>query len=55
MPLNFFMDSQTAWDGVANMSLKTERRLLVDIFQLRESYRSGEMSYIARIDISVNP
>lgn len=55
VPVKLFTDGQTAWDAVTSMRAATEKHLLVDMFGLRESYRTGEMSNIAWINTAVNP
>lgn len=55
VPLVLFTDSKTAWDTVTSLNSTTEKRLLIDLFGLREAYRTGEMSNICCIDTSVNP
>jgi hypothetical protein len=48
-------DSQTAWDSVTSLCKTTEKRLLIDIYGLRESYRTGELQNLRRIDTRFNP
>lgn len=55
VPLVLFTDSKTAWDTVTSLNSTTEKRLLIDLFGLREAYRKGEMSNICCIDTAVNP
>jgi ribonuclease HI len=53
--INVFTDSQTAWDSVTSLCSTTEKRLLIDIYGLRESYRTGELQNLCRIDTRFNP
>lgn len=55
VPLLSCTDSKTAWDTVTSLNSTTEKRLLIDLFGLREAYRKGEMSNICCIDTAVNP
>lgn len=55
MPLKLYTDTQTAWDAVKSLRATSKKRLLLDFFGLRESYRAREMSNISRIDTNVNP
>lgn len=55
VPSLMFTDSQTSWDTITGLNFTTERRLLIDLFELIETYRKEEMSNICCIDTSVNP
>jgi hypothetical protein len=48
-------DSPTAWDSVTSLCSTTEKRILIDIYGLRESYRTGELQHLCRIDTRFTP
>ena len=53
--LELYTDSQTAWDSMTSLRSTNERRLLVDIFALREAYRLRELDCLGRIDSKFTP
>lgn len=55
VPLVLFTDSKTAWDTVTSLNATSEKRLLIDLFGLRDAYRKCEMSNICCIQSAVNP
>lgn len=55
LPISLYTDSMTAWDTKTTIRNTAERRFLVDIYGLREAFRTGDMHKICAIDTAVNP
>lgn len=53
--LSIYIDSKSVWDSVISLKPLTEKRLLIDIACLRESYQNGELRSFACIDTKFNP
>ncbi len=52
MKIKLLTDSRTRFDSVISLCTTAEKRLLIDVFGLREAYRNGEISNIGWIDSS---
>lgn len=53
--LSVFIDSKGVWDSVVSLKSLTEKRLLIDIACLRQSYSTGELRSFSCIDTTCNP
>ena len=53
--ISIFIDSKGVWDAVVSLKSLTEKRLLIDIASLRQSYSTGELRSFFCIDTSANP
>lgn len=55
IPLSLYTDSKSLHDGIVGLNATTEKRLLIDLRMLRESYELRELKNIAWISSSRNP
>eukprot|EP00171_Calliarthron_tuberculosum_P023237 IDg23237t1 len=55
IPIFLFTDSKSIFDTITKLSSVSEKRLLIDISSLRQSYSSGEISNIGHILSEFNP
>lgn len=46
VPLTFYTDSKSLYDGIVGMNATFEKRLLIDLRILRESYKLRELTNI---------
>ena len=49
-----YTDSKCVFDTIANLSTVTEKRLLIDISVIGESYNTGELSNVAYVASKFN-
>lgn len=54
VPLNLFTDSKQAFDVITRATHPTEKRLMIDIAALRESYNRHEISYLGLVTTENN-
>ena len=55
LPVKIFTDSKSLFDSITKNAVMTEKRLMVDVQSLRESYISHEVSDIGWIRSEFNP
>lgn len=55
VPLNIYTDSRSLFDCQTNINRTTEKRLLIDLCMLRESYERREISEVFWIPTHQNP
>jgi len=53
--LKVFTDSKTLFDSIVSLSSMTEKRLLIDIYGIRQAYRNGEIEQLGWIRSKQNP
>lgn len=54
VPLNLFTDSKQVFDVITRATHPTEKRLMIDVAALRESYNRHEISYLGLISTENN-
>lgn len=52
LPLVLYTDSKSLFYSLVGMKSTTEKRLLIDLFMLRESYELGKLTEVSWIPIS---
>ncbi len=52
--IRVFTDSRTLFDSVVSLCSMTEKRLLIDIYSLREAYRTGDLAKLGCIRTQYN-
>lgn len=55
VPLVIYTDSKSLFDSITGLNSTTEKRLLIDLFILRQNYELRELSDIVWIPSSLNP
>ena len=55
MPLTIYTDSKSLYDSLVSLNTVTEKRLLIDLRVLRESYERRELADVFWIPASQNP
>ena len=54
IPVQLMTDSKSLFDTITKLSTVSEKRLLIDIAAIRETYRNGELSNVAHVASEYN-